>query len=53
LIWSVSTIAIVVVPEQSLMTTPGGEKRSFKDMTEVALWATANALGGKSLKEEG
>jgi hypothetical protein len=28
-----------------LMTTAGGEKRSFGDITEVAQWATANGFG--------
>jgi hypothetical protein len=26
------------------MTTPGGEQRAFKDLIEVAQWATSNAL---------
>jgi hypothetical protein len=27
-----------------LMTTPVGEQRAFKDLIEVAHWATSNAL---------
>jgi hypothetical protein len=45
-----------------LLTAPTGEKRSFQDLSEVARWAAANALGsidaewltsGKAIKKEG
>jgi len=45
-----------------LLTTPAGERRSFRDFSEVARWAAANALGptdsewlmaGKAIKTEG
>ena len=45
-----------------VLTTPAGEQRSFQNLTEVARWAAANALGptdsewlssGKAIKKEG